>query len=142
MNIALDSAMVSRAVSSGYIKVGGKKVELSDENKKKLIETDKQAEKDRMAAFNDYVMQHELAVARQKCEAWKKAFEDTIDIYEIISKTLDGRPVESRDAQGVDWSQFEWKTYETRITVSAEDNKIEDVSEGEVVLNEGRTFKK
>ena len=39
-----DSAMVHRAVSRGYITVNGINIELSDDIKKKLLETDKKAE--------------------------------------------------------------------------------------------------
>ena len=176
-----DSAMVSRAVSRGYITVNGIRIELSDEVKENLIETDKQAEADRMAAFNDYVMQHELAVAQQQREAWKKAAEESMDAFEIAAKISSGRPITSSEAQrlmkfdpqlyamamsalamsknherqenigydyntytpqknveGVEWSQFEWKTYESRITVSLEDNTVGDVFEGEVILNSGK----
>lgn len=176
-----DSAMVSRAVSRGYITVNGIRIELSDEVKENLIETDKQAEADRMAAFNDYVMQHELAVAQQQREAWKKAAEESADAFEIAAKISSGRPITSSEAQrlmkfdpqlyamamsalamsknherqenigydyntytpqknveGVEWSQFEWKTYESRITVSLEDNTVGDVFEGEVILNSGK----
>lgn len=175
-----DSAMVSRAVSRGYITVNGIRIELSDEVKENLIETDKQAEADRMAAFNDYVMQHELAVAQQQREAWKKAAEESADAFEIAAKISSGSPITSSEAQklmkfdpqlyamamsvlamsknqekqesigsdystytpqrnveGVEWSQFEWKTYETRITVSLQDKAVGDVSEGEIILNAG-----
>ena len=93
-----DSAMVSRAVSRGYITVNGIRIELSDEVKENLIETDKQAEADRMAAFNDYVMQHELAVAQQQREAWKKAAEESMDAFEIAAKISSGRPITSSEA--------------------------------------------
>lgn len=42
-----------------------------------------------------------------------------------------------RNVEGVEWSQFEWKTYETRITVSLQDKAVGDVSEGEIILNAG-----
>ena len=133
-----------------------------------------------MAAFNDYVMQHELAVAQQQREAWKKAAEESSDAFEIAAKISSGRAITSIEAQklmkfdpqlyamamsvqamsknqekqggmrsdyntythqrnveGVDWSQFEWKTYESRITVSLEDNTVGDVFEGEIILNAG-----
>ncbi|MCR4997695.1 MAG: hypothetical protein K6A61_10410 [Butyrivibrio sp.] len=55
---------------------------------------------------------------------------------EIINDT-NNEQISDSNAEGVDWSQFEWKTYDSRITVSlGEDCNIEDVSEGEIVLNE------
>jgi hypothetical protein len=179
-----DSAMVNRAVSRGYITVNGIDIELSDDIKKKLMETDKKAEADRMSAFNNYIMQHELAVAQQQSEAWKKVTKDATDAFEIAAKISSGRPITTAEAQklmkydpqlyamamsalamkknhqkqefikdnhneqtsdrnveGVDWSQFEWKTYDSRITVSlGGDINIEDVSEGEIVLNEPRNI--
>lgn len=179
-----DSAMVNSAVSRGYITVNGINIELSAEIKKKLLETDKKAEADRMSAFNNYIMQHELAVAQQQSEAWKKAAKDASDAFEIAAKISSGRSITTVEAQklmkydpqlyamamstlamkknhqkqefiidnyndqtpdrnveGVDWSQFEWKTYDSRITVSiGEDCNIEDVFEGEIVLNEPRNL--
>ena len=175
-----DTAMVSRAVSRGYITVNGINIELSDDIKEKLIETDKQAESDRMAAFNEYIMKHELAVAQQQRETWKKATEESMEAFEIAAKISSGRYITSSEAQklmkfdpqlyamamsvlamskkqekqeiigsdystytpqrnveGVEWSQFEWKTYETRIMVSLQDKAVGDVSEGEIILNAG-----
>lgn len=174
-----DSAMVSRAISRGYITVNGVNIELSDETKKQLSEIDKKAEADRMQAYNEYVMQHELAVAQQQSETWKKAAEDASKAFEIAAKLSGGGKITSTEAQqlmkfnpqlyamamstatmakhndkqesiqrneskaenekavpGVEWSQFEWKTYESQMTVSLEDEvNIQGVAEGEIVLN-------
>lgn len=178
-----DSAMVSRAISRGYITVNGVTIELSDEAKKQLAETDKQAEADRMKAYNQYVMQHEMAVAEQQSETWKKAAEDASKAFQIAAKLSGGGKITSSEAQalmkfnpqlyamamstaamseqnakqesihmnkkssdqknetavpGVEWSGFEWKTYESQMTVSLEGGAdIQAVSEGEIVLNEG-----
>lgn len=159
-----DSAIVSRAVSRGYITVNGIDIELSDNTKQKLLETDKQAETNRMRAYNEYVMQHELAVAQQQSETWKTAAEDASKAFAIAAKLSRGGKITSAEAQklmkfnpqlyamamstaamakrhrkqentktvendvdrdmteskreGVEWSQFEWKTYETQMTVS------------------------
>lgn len=177
-----DSAMVSRAVSRGYITVNGSRIELTDEIKEKMKEISEQAEEDRKAAFNDYVLQHELAVSLMQEEAWKKAAEESAEAIAIAEKISSGRPIRSSEAQklmefdpqlyamamsvaamtknqekqefirsdqkpqihqrsveGVDWSQFDWKTYDSRITVSTEDNEVEDVYEGEIILNPGRS---
>lgn len=179
-----DSAMVSRAISRGYITVNGVNIELTDETKKQLSEIDKKAESDRMQAYNEYVMQHELAVAQQQSESWKKAAEDASKAFEIAAKLSGGGKITSTEAQelmkfnpqlyamamstatmakqsdkqesihrneskadnekavpGVEWSQFEWKTYECRMTVSLADGaEIQGVSEGEIVLNKGNKY--
>lgn len=176
-----DSAMVSRAISRGYITVNGVNIALSDETKKQLSEIDKKAEADRMQAYNEYIMQHEMAVAQQQSEARKKAAEDASRAFEIAAKLSGGGKITSTEAQelmkfnpqlyamamstatmekqsdkqesihrnkrkadnekafpGIEWSQFEWKTYESQMTVSLEDGAdIQGVSEGEIVLNEG-----
>lgn len=176
-----DSGFVNRLVSRGYFEVNSVKIELSDDIKKKLLETDKQAEKDRMEAFNNYVMKHELAVAQQQSESWEKAAEDLNDAFVIATKisrgqkvtsselkkllkvdpklyalaistarlseqsnspesvTNDGNDITTGESQnGVDASQFEWKTYECQIDVTMDGSpRIESISEGEVVLNSG-----
>ena len=92
-----DSAMVSRTVSRGYITVNGIDVELSDEVKKQMTEVDKQAESDRENAYNKYVIQHELAVAKQQSEAWKKVYSDLYEAIEIAAKISNGEQVSSEE---------------------------------------------
>lgn len=67
-----DSAIVSRTISRGYITVNGTKIDLSDKVRKQLQKTDKRAETDRMQAYNEYIMQHELAVAHRQSKAYRK----------------------------------------------------------------------
>lgn len=179
-----DSAMVSRAVSRGYITINGTRIDLSDEVKKQLLETDSQAQKDREKAYNQYIMQHEMAVAQQQADASKRQAEDTSKAFEIAAKMARGARVSSSEEKklmefnpqlyamsksaammskrqerpeaegiykpehrtinnkkpegsvgGVDWSSFEWKSYETQLSVSlAAENSIQGVEEGEVVL--------
>lgn len=43
---------------------------------------------------------------------------------------------------GVSWSQFEWRTYDTQMAVAVDDTVIiEDISIGETIINEGRKQK-
>ncbi len=177
-----DSAMVSRAVSRGYITVNGVDIKLSDEVKKQLTNVNKQAQADREKAYNKYIMQHEMAVAKQQSEALSKAYGDMSEAFEIAAKISKGGKVSSEEAkklmeknpglyamamaasamsrkraeqsgiesndkeesenisngtaQGVSWSDFEWKSYETQMTVSMEKTPvIEGVAEGEVSLS-------
>ena len=175
-----DSAMVSRAISRGYITVNGTRIDLSDETKQQLAEVDKQAEADRMRAFNEYVMQHDIAVAKQQSESWQKAYKDASKAIEIAAKISRGGKVTSEEAKtlmnfspelyamamssansikennhqasmqqteikendestsGVEWSQFEWKTYESQMTVSlGKSVDIQGISEGENIINKG-----
>ena len=141
-----DSAIVSRAVARGYIKVNGKELKLSDETKQQLIETDKQAQADREKAYDEYVMQHEAAVAKQQGEAWKEAFEDMpTGLMQLLEQNKDvNEETAKRNKQydnaikaygctngGVSWSQFKWKTYDTQMTVSVDDTiNVESISEG------------
>lgn len=140
-----DSAMVSRAISRGYITVNGVDIELSDEVKKQLTNVNKQAQADREKAYNEYVMQHEMAVAKQQSETWKNAFSNTTDTIDILEKLFDTKEMskqyksalkEYENMQGgVSWSQFEWKTFDTQMKVSIEDTiKIEDISKGEIII--------
>ena len=68
---------------------------------------------------------------------------DTVDILEAILNTK-AMPIQYENASkayentqdGVIWSQFEWKTYDTQMKISIEDTiKIEDISKGEIILN-------
>ncbi len=177
-----DSAMASRAISRGYITVNGVDIELSDEVKKQLINVNKQAQADREKAYNEYIMQHELAVAKQQSEALSKAYGDMSEAFEIAAKISKGGKVLSQEAkklmetnpdlyamamatvamsekrveqseiesinkegaeniskeiaQGVSWSDFEWKSYETQMTILMEKMPvIEGVAEREICLS-------
>lgn len=168
-----DSAMVNRAVSRGYISINERRIELSAEEKDELLRIDKQAEAHRIEAYTNYVIQHELAVAKQQSEAWEKALGDNKDLMDIIIKISNGeklspqeegyilekapniymmassqgngrqdgngvpdRNIRTGSADGVSWSDFEWKTYETQMNITMDGGlKIMDITEGEVVVN-------
>jgi len=146
-----DSAIVNRTISRGYIMVNGMNIELSDKMKEQLTNVNKQAQADREKAYNKYIVQHELSVAKQQSETWKKAFEDAPDILEILEKILKEDRISSKEAkklmkesenvsnetvQGVSWSDFEWKSFETQMTVSMEKTPIiESITEMEISLS-------
>ena len=125
-------------------------LKLSDETKQQLLKTDKQAQADREKAYNEYIMQHEIAVAKQQSEAWKKAFGSMpIGLMQLLEQSKGvNEEAAKRNKQydnaikaygctngGVSWSQFEWKTYDTQMTVSVEDTvNVEHISEGENAL--------
>ena len=120
-------------------------LKLSEETKQQLLKVDEQAKAKREKAYNDYVIQHEMAVAKQQSETWRNAFNnmtDTIDILEgffdtkAMSKQYESALNAYENMQGgVSWSQFEWKTFDTQMKVSFEDViKIEDISKGEIII--------
>ena len=56
-------------------------------------------------------------------EKQKKQYNDAIKAYD-------------HTGNGVSWSQFEWKTYDTQMTVTFEDSvKVESISKGMNVIN-------
>lgn len=146
-----DSAMVKRAVSRGYITINDVNIELLDKIKEQLTNINKKAHYDREKAYNKYIMQHELAVAKQQSETLKNVFEDMPDIIEILEKISKESKISSKETkklmeelenvlnktiQGVSWSDFEWKSFETQMTVSMEKTPvIESVTEAELSLS-------
>lgn len=125
-----DSAMVSRAVARGTITVNGVEIKLTEEMKKQLLKVDKEAKADREKAYHDYVMQHDMAVAEQQGEAWRKALGEMPESLKLLLKVYNPENApESSEKQngqettgeGVSWSQFEWNTYDTQMAVTFED---------------------
>ncbi len=146
-----DSAIVSRAVSRGYVTVNGVELKLSEKDKKQMLKVDEEASKEREKAYNSYVLEHELAVAKQQGETLKKAFEEIPEMLEMMLEMLFGKSEQlgkndeqfdyaetyENSSSGVSWSQFEWKYYDTQMTVSFEETaKIENIFKGEIILNE------
>ena len=96
---------------------------------------------------------HEMAVAKQQSEAWRKAIDGVpdslrmlleINNIENVPEYSEKQKKQYNDAikayehigNGVSWSQFEWKTYDTQMTVTFEDSvKVESISKGMNVIN-------
>lgn len=139
-----DSAMVSRAISRGYLTVNGIRINLSDEVKEQLTAVDRQAEADRMPAYNEYVMQHEMAVAKQQGETNPQLYAMAKSAATMAKRHNEPDKVHRKEnesdsnekngaVQGVEWSQFEWKIYKSQMTVSLEDKvEVQGISEGRV----------
>ena len=141
-----DSAMVSRAVARGYVTVNGVDVELTEDTKRQLLKVDKEASAAREKAYQDYVMQYEMAVAKQQSESWRKALDGVPDSLRMLleinntenvpeysekqkKQYSDAIKAYEHTGNGVSWSQFEWKTYDTQMTVTFEDSvKVESIS--------------
>lgn len=148
-----DSAMVSRAVARGYVTVNGTDIELTEDTRQQLLKVDQEASAAREKVYQDYVMHHEMAVAKQQSEAWRKAFDGVpdrlrmllgINNTENVPEYSEKQKKQYNDAikayentgNGVSWSQFEWKTYDTQMTVTFEDSvKVESISKGMNVIN-------
>ena len=52
---------------------------MKQDTKRQLLKVDKEASAAREKAYQDYVMQHEMAVAKQQSEAWRKALDGVPD---------------------------------------------------------------
>ena len=132
-----DSAMVSRAIARGYITVNGNNIPLSDDVKKQLTNIDREAEADREEAFSNYCAQHDAAVAKQQAEAWSHAFDSNDYLLLLFGKKSEKKNTEENEPieDGVDWSQFERKFYETTMNVSLADTpEIQSIQENEVII--------
>lgn len=156
-----DSAMVSRAISRGYITVNGTDIQLTDDEKNQLQKADQQAQAKREQGFNQYIMEHDLAVAKQQGDAISGAYDEMLEAFKIAMKISSGKKVTNEEVQklikvspdlysmamevrslakhqdddddsepvkkekddtkqsteGVSWSDFEWKSAETQMTV-------------------------
>lgn len=88
-----DSAMVSRAVARGYITVNGKRIELSEEDKKSLIEEDKKAEAQRLYYFNMSSLEHNRKVAQQQSAALEWHFKQEEKILKLQLKLAKGENI-------------------------------------------------
>ena len=114
---------------------------MKQDTKRQLLKVDKEASAAREKAYQDYVMQHEMAVAKQQSEAWRKALDGVPDslimLLEInntenVPEYSEKQKKQYSDAikayehtgNGVSWSQFEWKTYDTQMTVTFEDCNV------------------
>lgn len=118
-----------------------------------ITKGDKEASAAREKAYQDYVMQYEMAVAKQQSEAWRKALDgvpdslimlleinntENVPEYSEKQKKQYNDAIKAYDYTGncVSWSQFEWKTYDTQMTVTFEDSvKVESISKGMNVIN-------
>jgi hypothetical protein len=92
-----DSAAVSRTVERGYIKINGIKVGLTDNVKKQLLETDKQAEAAREKTFMHYTLQYDAAVAKQQADVWKSVGEEQSRAMSTATKISRGKKVTLED---------------------------------------------
>ena len=68
-------------VSSLY---GHQKGDHMKDTKRQLLKVDKEASAAREKAYQDYVMQYEMAVAKQQSEAWRKAIDGVPDSLRML----------------------------------------------------------
>ena len=101
-----DSAMVSRAVARGYVTVNGKEVELTEDTKRQLLKVDKEASAAREKAYQDYVMQYEMAVAKQQSEAWRKALDGVPDSLRMLLEINNTENVKEREFYGIYFNEY------------------------------------
>lgn len=101
-----DSAMVSRAVARGYVTVNGADVELTEDTKRQLLKVDKEASAAREKAYQDYVMQYEMAVAKQQSEAWRKALDGVPDSLRMLLEINNTENVKEREFYGIYFNEY------------------------------------
>jgi hypothetical protein len=92
-----DSAMVSRTVQRGYITINGVRIDLSDDVKNSLLETDNKAQSDRENAFWLEFTQRNMEAAKQQGEACKKVVEDQAKALETARRIAKGGKVPNTD---------------------------------------------
>ena len=135
-----DSAMVSRTVSRGCITVNGVTHTLSEDTRQALSQADKAAQAKREQAYAEYVRAHDTAVARQQAETWAHALSGTAFENTLAGKLLLYQTAQNYEdvTEGVDWSQFEWRTYETELDISLEGEPVPgSVRVSERIINKG-----
>lgn len=57
---------------------------MKQDTKRQLLMVDKEASAAREKAYQDYVMQYEMAVAKQQSEAWRKALDGVPDSLRML----------------------------------------------------------
>ena len=90
-------ALAHRAVERGYITVNGQDIQLSDEVKKKILETSQKAFEASEKATMQYAMQHNSIVARQQAEAWGEESKRMSRAMSVMSKIASGGKVSEAD---------------------------------------------
>ena len=57
---------------------------MKQDTKRQLLKVDKEASAASEKAYQDYVMQYEMAVAKQQSEAWRKALDGVPDSLRML----------------------------------------------------------
>ena len=121
---------------------------MKQDTKRQLLKVDKEASAAREKAYQDYVMQYEMAVAKQQSEAWRKALDGVPDSLRMLLEINNTENVpEYSEKQKKQYNDaikaydhtgngVSWKTYDTQMTVTFEDSvKVEGISKGMNVIN-------
>ena len=98
LTVSFDNmAMASRAMKQGYIEVDGKRVDLSDDVKKRLAATSQEIQKARERVAMENAMRHNAAVARQQGDAMKQATDKMTRAVNTASRIMHGKKVSPAD---------------------------------------------
>lgn len=98
LTVSFDNmAIASRAVKQGYIEVDGKRVDLSDDVKKRLAATSQEIQKARERVAMENAMRHNAAVARQQGDAMKQATDKMTRAVNTASRIMHGKKVSPAD---------------------------------------------
>lgn len=94
------------------------------------------SEEKELMQFNPqlYAMAKNTAAIAKNAAATPKQHYKQVKIHK--KEDIPNHYYKYNNVQGVEWSQFEWKTYESQMTVSLEDTvEIQGISENSVTLN-------
>lgn len=98
LTVSFDNmAMASRAAKQGYIEVDGKRVDLSDDVKKRLAATSQEIQKARERVALENAMRHNAAVTRQQGDAMKQATDKLSRTVNTASRIMHGKKVSPAD---------------------------------------------
>lgn len=88
---------ISRVLNLGYIMINDQKIPLDKQQKKELYAAGKQMEKDRQNVMNQYMMEQQLASARQSSDAWKKTAQQQSRVLATAMRIMHRRNVSVTD---------------------------------------------
>ena len=92
-----NAAEIAGVVKRGYLMVKGQRVALDKQQKKELLAAGRQMEKDRQNVMNQFMMEQQLASARQSADGWKKAAQQQSRVMQTAMRIMHGRHVSDAD---------------------------------------------
>lgn len=88
---------ISRVLKLGYLMIDGQKVMLDKQQQKELRAAGKQMKKDRQNVMNQYMMEQQLASARQSSDSWKKSAQQQSRVLATAMRIMRGHHVSVTD---------------------------------------------
>ena len=91
------AAEIAGIVKRGYLMVKGQRVTIDKQQQKELLAAGKQMEKDRQNVMNQFMLEEQLASARQSADSWKKAAQQQSRVMQTAMRIMHGRHVSGAD---------------------------------------------